>query len=268
MTQCDSKFSRVLNVKTACVVALHCSLGSGRQWKRLAAELGAGIADRAGSSRLWRQCVRVRSAADARRRSRILRGTFRRRGGTDPSGRPFLWRRHRVQDRDRSAVRASHPQPDADRAGAADAAVRERCGPAAARPVRRSRARGFGGSLERIGAGSDRQILRVLERLRPAGAAAAGARLRMIEHADKLAFDFAAAFAEENVDERGGLATRADAAVFGRAVAQSHPAHRAAAGRDHGRRGNAASAGRRPYAADDPCGRHQSRDRGAYRPRG
>src|SRR4051812_34678878 len=27
----------------ACVVALHCSLGSGRQWAKLGAELGAGV---------------------------------------------------------------------------------------------------------------------------------------------------------------------------------------------------------------------------------
>jgi pimeloyl-ACP methyl ester carboxylesterase len=61
------------------------------------------------------------------------------------------------------------------------------------------------------------------------------ARLRMIERAEKLPFDFTAAFAEEN-------------------VADPDPAHRHPAGRDHRGRRDKASAGRRPYAADHACG--------------
>ena len=116
--------------------------------------------------------MRAGPAADARGRNPGHQRHAQRRGGPDPSRRPFLWRRDCVQDRDRFAVRASRAQPDADRAGAADAAVRQRCGPQAARALRAGRARGFRGHLEWIGARGDRQVHGVLERVRPAGSAA------------------------------------------------------------------------------------------------
>ena len=252
----------------ACVVALHCSLGSGRQWKTLADELGAASVLRPRYLGLRRQHVRAGPAADARGRSPMPERHAQRRGGTDPSRRPFLWRRDCVQDRDRLGVRASCAQPDADRAGAADAAVRERRGPAASRAFRAGRARGFRGHLEWIGAGGDRQVHRVLERVRSAGSAA-GRRAPAHDRARRQAcVRFHGGVRRGKCRDRGGLASRSDAVVFGRAVALSHPAHRAAARRDHGRRRNPAFAGRRPYAAAHPCVVSQSRDRAAYRPRG
>ena len=158
---------------------------------------------------------------------RCLSGTLNDADGTDPSRRPFLWRRDRVQDRDRFAVRASRAQPDADRAGAADAAVRERRGPAAARRASPGRAVRFPQDLW------NGSVLEAIDKFTefwngsgPQEPLPASARLRMIERADKLAFDFTAAFAEENVAAAAAGASRADAAVFGRTVALSHPAHR------------------------------------------
>ena len=85
----------------------------------------------------------------------------------------------------------------------------------------------------------------------------ASARLRMIERAAQACLRFHGGVRRGECHDRGGLASRSDAAVFGRAVALSHPAHRAAARRDHGRRRDPASAGRRPYARRSPM-RHQS----------
>ena len=52
------------------------------------------------------------------------------------------------------------------------------------------------------------------------------ARIRMIERADRLAFDFAAALGEENPTLARSSLRRADAVVFRRAVALHDPAHR------------------------------------------
>ena len=93
--------------------------------------------------------------------------------------------------------------------------------------------RGFRGPLERIGAGGDRQVHRVLERLRSAGSAA-GERAPAHDRARPQAcLRFHGGVRRRECRQRGGLASRSDAAVFGRAVALSHPAHRAAARRDH-----------------------------------
>jgi hypothetical protein len=70
------------------VIALHCSLGSGRQWKRLAAELGAShqiiTPDLSGYGD-----DPIVIARPQRARSRIHQRPARRRDGPDPSRRPF-----------------------------------------------------------------------------------------------------------------------------------------------------------------------------------
>ena len=117
---------------------------------------------------------------------------------------------------------------------------------------RGSRAR-FPRPLERIGAGGDRQIHRVLERLRPARAAA-GERAASHDRARRKAgVRFHRGARRRARPDRGGRLARADAAVLGRTIALSDPAHRRAARIHHRRRAIEASAGGRPHAAADAC---------------
>ena len=149
-----------------CVIALHCSLGSGRQWARLADELG-------GSYRLIAPDI---SGYGSNRGSVVLpttlaeevaclREAHRAGRGAASSGRPFLWRGDRVQNGDGLCLRKPRPQSDLDRAGAADLVGRQRRGRAAAPAVRAIGARAFARSLERPCHGGDRQVHDVLERI-------------------------------------------------------------------------------------------------------
>ena len=212
--------------------------------------------------------MRAGPAADDRGRNPGDQRHAQRRRGPDPSGRPFLWRRDCVRDRDPFGVCAPGAQPDADRAGAADAALRQRRGPQAARALRAGRARRFRGHLEWIGARGDRPVHGVLERVRSAGSAAGKRALAHDRARPQACVRFHGGVRRGKCRGRGGLASHSDAAVFGRAVALRHPAHRAAARRDHRLCRGPASAGRRPYAPAHPCVVGQSRDRRAYRPRG
>ena len=194
------QISRRAEREKACVVALHCSLGSGRQWKTLADELGR-------SHRFFAPDISGYGANTCAldlpltlaEEVRCLSGTLNERRGRSISSAIPMAARLRSRSR---PPRRSHTgaQPDADRAGAADAAVRERRGPAAARRVsRRSRIE----VSEDLWNGS---VLEAIDKFTefwngsgPQDPVPASARLRMIERADKLAFDFTAAFAEENV---------------------------------------------------------------------
>ena len=96
----------------------------------------------------------------------------------------------------------------------------------------------------------------------------ASARLRMIERADKLAFDFTAAFAEENV-ATAAASLRVPTLLLSGGLSPyltQRIVQRLGAIMDWRR--DPAFAGRRPYAAADACVIRQSRDRAAYRPRG
>jgi hypothetical protein len=54
-------------IEKSCVIALHCSLGSGRQWAKLAQELGTRFQVLAPDIfRLWQQCRINQPAHDAR----------------------------------------------------------------------------------------------------------------------------------------------------------------------------------------------------------
>ena len=185
----------------ASVVALHCSLGSGRQWAKLADELGRHTIGP--SPRIFPAMAAIRCAFDLpltlAEEVRCLSGML-----NDATG-PIHLVGHSYGGAIAFKIATASPfahrsQPDADRAGAADAAVRERCGPAAARSFR---------SGSRIEVSEDLWNGSVLEAIDkftefwngsgPQEPLPANARLRMIERADKLAFDFTAALAEENV---------------------------------------------------------------------
>ena len=96
-----SRAARGKEREKACVVALHCSLGSGRQWKALADELGR-------SHRFFAPDISGYGANSCAldlpltlaEEIRALSGTLNDADGTDPSRRPFLRRRDCVQDRD------------------------------------------------------------------------------------------------------------------------------------------------------------------------
>ena len=262
-----SRAERGKEREKACVVALHCSLGSGRQWKTLADELGrshrffapdiSGYGTNSCALDLpltLAEEVRCLSGTlnDAEGPIHLVGHSY---GGAIAfkiaTASPFA---HRV----RSLTLIEPVLPTLLCGSDADRRLHERFAQVA-REV--SEDLWNGSVLEAI----DR-FIEFWNGSGPQDPLPASARLRMIERADKLAFDFTAAFAEENVADRGGLASRSDAAVFGRAVALSHPAHRAAARRDRGRRRDPAFAGRRPYAAAHPCVVSQSRDRAGISP--
>jgi hypothetical protein len=115
-----------------CVIALHCSFGFGRHWTRLAEELGEAYQVIApdlsgyGVNSVWPL------SHDTGGRSHPVGQSDHAGDRTDPSRRPLLWRRYRLQDGHRQRIRKPRSQPDIDRAGPADAAARERPGQAAA----------------------------------------------------------------------------------------------------------------------------------------
>ena len=181
-------------------MALHCSLGSGRQWKTLADELGR-------SHRFFAPDISGYGANGCAldlpltlaEEVRAMSGTL-----NDAEG-PIHLVGHSYggaiafKIATCFAVRASPAQPDADRAGAADAAVRERRGPR----LHARFAQVAHEVSEDIWNGS---VLEAIDKFMefwngsgPQDPLPASARLRMIERAHKLAFDFTAAFAEENV---------------------------------------------------------------------
>ena len=94
------------------------------------------------------------------------------------------------------------------------------------------------------------------------------ARLRMIERADKLAFDFTAAFAEENVAAAAASLRVPNAVCF---RAGCRPISPSASWQRLGAIVDGAEIRhlpvRRPHAAAHPCVVGQCRDRAAYRPR-
>ena len=90
------------------------------------------------------------------------------------------------------------------------------------------------------------------------------ARMRMIEHAEKLAFDFTAVLAEKNVTASRGCDPRADAAGVGWTVALPHPADLMAIGLGNPRGQDPTRPGSGPYASCFAPRRHQPRHRAAY----
>jgi hypothetical protein len=107
-----------------CVIALHCSLSSGRQWSKLTQALDPGYQVIApdisgyGDKRGWLE-LPVTLADEIAFLGDDIAGD-----GTHTSRRPFLWRRDRFQNGDKLAICRAHPQPDVDRARTADAARR------------------------------------------------------------------------------------------------------------------------------------------------
>jgi pimeloyl-ACP methyl ester carboxylesterase len=184
----------------SCVVALHCSLGSGRQWARLAEELGrdrrfiapdiAGYGDNSCALDLpltLAEEVRCLSGHlnDAVGPIHLIGHSY---GGaiafkiaTDS---PFA---HRV----RSLTLIEPVLPTLLRESEADRRLYARFAQLA-RDV--SEDLWHGSALEAID-----KFIEFWNGSGPQDPLSASARLRMIERADKLAFDFSAAFAEENV---------------------------------------------------------------------
>ena len=262
-----SRAARGKEREKTCVVALHCSLGSGRQWKALADELGRShrffAPDISGYG--TNSCAldyRLTLAEEVRALSGTLNDADgpihlvgHSYGGALPSRSQLV------------RLRASPSQPDVIE----PVLPTLLCESDADRRLHARFAQVGNEVSEDIWNGS---VLEAIDKFTafwngsgPQDPLPATARLRMIERADKLAFDFKAR-SLRRMSRLRQPASRSDAAVFGRAVALSHPTHRAAARRDHGRRRGPASAGRRPYAPAHPCLINQSRDRAAYRPRG
>ena len=233
-----SRAERGKERENACVVALHCSLGSGRQWKRrsprnsapairsspptspamapiaCAVDLPLTLAEEVAAS--------AATLNDANGPIHLVGHSY---GGAIAfkiaTGSPFA---HRL----RSLTLIEPVLPTLLRESDADRRLHD--------AFRQRRARGFRGPLEWIGAGGDRQVHRVLERVRSAGSAV-GDRAPANGRARRQAgVRFHGGVRRRECRDRGGLASRSDPAGFRRAVALPHPAHRAAARRDHGRR--------------------------------
>ena len=153
------EISRARRRTKACVVALHCSLGSGRQWKALADELGR-------SHRFFAPDISGYGANGCAldlpltlaEEIRAIRGTL-----NDAEG-PIHLVGHSYGGA--IAFKIATRSPFAHRLRSLTLIepvlptllLRQRRGPAAARALRAGRARRFRGHLERIGAGGDRQV--------------------------------------------------------------------------------------------------------------
>ena len=186
----------------ATVIALHCSLGSGRQWKQLTEALGDGYRviapDLSGYGRhMSRPIMPVTLADEAALLGEQLDGVD---GPIHLVGHSYGGAvAFKMATSEPWAGR--HPQPDADRAGAADFAARQRHRPPAQRCVRGDGTADLFRSLERHVHGGARSLPRVLERLGAERVLPGEARLRMIEHIEKVAFDFTAILGEDYVAE-------------------------------------------------------------------
>src|SRR6476661_6234014 len=166
MKHSDKPFTH--RVSKRCVIALHCSLGSGRQWTRLAEELGDGYhviaPDLSGyGSNSARSLFPTTLADEVAQLSDQI----------DQTTGPIHLIGHSYggavafKNGYRLSLRTPHSQPDSDRAGPADATARQCRGQAAARPVRGPRTQYLRRSMERHVDGSARQIPAVLEWLGP-----------------------------------------------------------------------------------------------------
>ncbi|NWL42785.1 alpha/beta fold hydrolase [Bradyrhizobium elkanii] len=207
----------------ASVVALHCSLGSGRQWTKLAAGLGgdrfmAPDISGYGVAACGRDWPRTLDGEIARLEPWLAKadGPIHLIGHSYGGG---------ISAGDRLALCAARSQPDADRAGASDVASRyaRRC--AAVRPLRADRAGRLKGYCRRRRAGGGRGVHRVLGRLR-------AARTVLAERAaadDRAGRQAALRFQRRARSCRGGGSRAclegADAADVGRAVALCDAAH-------------------------------------------
>jgi hypothetical protein len=177
-----------------CVIALHCSLGSGRRGRKLAEELGQGIVI-AGYFRIWRQLA-DRAFYDAVDEIGRLPKDLGDR--TDPSRRPFL-RRGRLQNgnhlaiasRIRSLTLIEPVLPTLLRENAADSRLHD---------LFANLGRNIyvdlwnGMQMEALD-----KFLLFWNGSGPGEKLSGEARLRMIEQIEKVAFDFTAILGEQGV---------------------------------------------------------------------
>jgi pimeloyl-ACP methyl ester carboxylesterase len=188
------------NGSKRCVIALHCSLGSGRQWSRLADELGSnyrliapdisGYGDNPGPFLL--PLTLAEEVASLRERIDQIEGPFHLVGHSYGGAIAFkIATQQSFASRVRSLTLIEPVLPTLLAESGADGRLHD---------LFAQFARGIsldlwnGNAMEAID-----KFLAFWNGSAPPEKLSAEARLRMIEHAPKLAFDFSAALAEENV---------------------------------------------------------------------